>query len=229
MSDKKPNFFDMPLKITKESEVSEEVLNFRKANRIREFRKKKGLTQKDLGKLLGISQSHVGLLESGKRAITSDMLFHLSKHLDASPAALIEPNVEPGHAQIVKLPVVSWVQAGALSEAIEDNDIEYITVAYPSPDAFVLRVQGDSMAAAGAKDGSMIIVDRVFNNAIDGKLYVFRHLHSGETGFKRYRNTDGPDRFEPMAYTQDYKTYYPSESEPYEIIGQVTRIILDVD
>lgn len=52
------------------------------AERMREARKKKGLTQKQLGEQLGVSQSMIGQFESGKHAPRMDTVEKICKALD---------------------------------------------------------------------------------------------------------------------------------------------------
>lgn len=53
-------------------------------NRIREFRKKKNLTQKELGDKIGVKHNTVSMYESGSISPEQDMLFALSEALDVS-------------------------------------------------------------------------------------------------------------------------------------------------
>ncbi|MBQ7432923.1 MAG: helix-turn-helix transcriptional regulator [Lachnospiraceae bacterium] len=58
--------------------------------RIREERKKLGMTQAQLSKVLGISTSYLGALERGSRSISSNILSKLHKHLNLSYDYLLE-------------------------------------------------------------------------------------------------------------------------------------------
>jgi DNA-binding XRE family transcriptional regulator len=53
------------------------------ANNMRFYRKKAGLTQEELGKMLHISKSAVSLKESGKRTISIEEAKEISKFLKA--------------------------------------------------------------------------------------------------------------------------------------------------
>ena len=55
---------------------------------IRMMREKMGLTQGEIGKFLGLEQSHLSKIENGERTLSSDMLDRLS-HLFGVPAAEI--------------------------------------------------------------------------------------------------------------------------------------------
>ena len=49
---------------------------------IREIREKKGLSQKKLSKLSGVSSSHIGYLENGEREPTISVLYKIAKALN---------------------------------------------------------------------------------------------------------------------------------------------------
>lgn len=49
---------------------------------IREIREKKGLSQKKLSKLSGVSSSHIGYLENGEREPTISVLCKIAKALN---------------------------------------------------------------------------------------------------------------------------------------------------
>ena len=53
-------------------------------NMIRDYRLRKGLTMKELGELVGLTESAISLYEKGKRNITFERLLQLSEALDCS-------------------------------------------------------------------------------------------------------------------------------------------------
>lgn len=57
---------------------------------IREARKAKGLTQKELGEKLGVSESTVNQYESGKQNLTIDTLGKIADALGFSFSTLLE-------------------------------------------------------------------------------------------------------------------------------------------
>ena len=57
---------------------------------IREARKAKGLTQKELGEKLGVSESTVNQYESGKQNLTIETLSKISEALDLSFSTLFK-------------------------------------------------------------------------------------------------------------------------------------------
>ena len=59
--------------------------------RVRELRKKHGLTQVDIAERLGIPQSRVSEIEGGTRAPTLVTLLRLATALECKPTALVAP------------------------------------------------------------------------------------------------------------------------------------------
>ena len=60
------------------------------ALKIKEFRKKKGLTQKQLAEKVGISRSFLGEIENGKWDIGLTLLIKISNILGVHPSKLIK-------------------------------------------------------------------------------------------------------------------------------------------
>lgn len=58
-------------------------------NRIREFRKKAGLSQAELGERIGMHQTHVGNIENGARSLTIEWARRIAKALDVTVADLL--------------------------------------------------------------------------------------------------------------------------------------------
>jgi len=67
------------------------VINLKLAKRLRELRKRKGLTQERLSELSGIDYKHVQLLESSKApAAKLDTVEKLAKAFNMTPSELIK-------------------------------------------------------------------------------------------------------------------------------------------
>ena len=67
------------------------AIRLRLAKRIRELRKRKGLTQEQLSELAGVDYKHIQLLESNKApAAKIDTIEKLAKAFGISPAGLLK-------------------------------------------------------------------------------------------------------------------------------------------
>jgi len=58
--------------------------------KLKELRKSKGLTQEELYFKSGISRSHIGMIEKGKRDITLSAIFKLSRALEVPLQSLFD-------------------------------------------------------------------------------------------------------------------------------------------
>ena len=58
-------------------------------NRIRELRRAKGLTMKQLGELLGLAESTISHYETGRRQLDNETLLKISEHFDVSVGYLL--------------------------------------------------------------------------------------------------------------------------------------------
>lgn len=132
---------------------------------LRKLRKAKGLTQKQLGKLAGVSESMISQLEKGKRAPSFEVALKLAEALDCESADLVStrtnrPNVTDSY---VSFPVMGEVAAGYDHYAVQDwteGEID-IPVSWlkgrSKDDYFVLRVCGQSMFPT-YQDGDIVLV-----------------------------------------------------------------------
>lgn len=125
------------------------------------------------------------------------------------------------------LPLVGSVQAGPLSEALENAE-GYLAVdasLVRDDGSFLLRVRGDSMIGAQITDGDLAVV-RPQPGAEDGEIVVA--MIAGEATLKRFfREADGirlqpeNDRLEPI--------FWRPEDGELRILGKVTGIIRNLE
>jgi SOS-response transcriptional repressor LexA len=188
------------------------------AKRLLWARTQKDLSQEDLGKLIGVSQSTIGNYEAGlrnnPRKITklAECLGVSAKWLEegvgspyreqAASAKVLDSNVEPGPDMRARVPLISFVQAGSWCEATDPYNVGDAEdwLACPvkhGPRTYALRVRGQSMHNPGGEisfaEGDIIFVDPD-RDAIHKSLVVMRLDDSNEATFKRLL-TDGEKRF----------------------------------
>ena len=75
-------------------------------NCIKEIRKRKGITQVELAKLLDVTQGAVQKLESGENDLTGKMLKKLADVLNVEPWELLpkemQPNITPEEMEVLR-------------------------------------------------------------------------------------------------------------------------------
>ena len=154
--------------------------------RIKEYRRARGLTAKQLAERVGVAESTMSLYENGKREPDFETLMRIAAALDASVDALLGiKNAQTG----VKIPVYGAVAAGVPIEAITDiEDYEEITEGMAATSEYAaLRIHGDSMEPRMA-EGDVVIV-RVQEHVENGDVAIVL-VDGEEATCKRVMKTD---------------------------------------
>lgn len=131
---------------------------------IRDYRLRKGLTMKELGDRVGVSESAISLYELGKRRVSDEMLLRLSEELDTDVNHLLgrsEPDLAENY---VTFPILAEPAAGYDRFAeYEDYSAGNIDIPLswlkgrPKSDYFVIKVHGDSMYPT-YQDGDLVLI-----------------------------------------------------------------------
>ncbi len=194
--------------------------------------------QRQLAERADLTPSVISQIKTGRRSLGEK----LARKIEAGamkPQGWLDQdhsdstsNVSPGPDIKGKVPVISWVQAGAWEEIIDNfqpGDAEEWrpTTANCGPNAFALRVKGDSMVNPtgfpSIPEGSVVIVDPD-GQADSGRIVVAKLEDSQEATLKRLV-IDGPNRY-LKALNPDYK---PIEiNGNCRIVGVVRQIIADL-
>lgn len=151
----------------------------------------------------------------------------------AEPAATfgaIAPVAEGLSPSIIRgwIPLISWVQAGAWSEAVDLYEPGYAEKVVPtsvrhSEFAFALRVEGDSMTLPEGVHGrsflhGMVIYVDPRKCANPGDYVVARSLATGRVTFKKLHLDEGRPILVPL---NPDRAEYPIIRDEFEIIGRV--------
>ena len=199
-------------------------------NRLKELRKSKGLTQAELGNLLGVSQNTYSYWERGKVRIDNDSLAKLASIYDVTIDYLMGRDDEQFRGAALRssngrwIPVLGDVAAGIPIDAIEDIvDYEEIpNEMAKSGEFFSLRIKGDSMLPV-MKTGDVVIV-RKQDTVEDGDIAVV--LVNGDSAtVKKVKIVQNGiylipfnTAFAPMLYSQA-----DIDSLPVKILGRVVE------
>lgn len=137
----------------------------------------------------------------------------------------VHENTEPGPALRGKVPLVSWVQAGAWCEAVHTVHITDAERWMDCPvnhsnQTFALRVRGDSMTSpSGATrsypEGCYIFVDPERCDPVNGDRVVACLQNSNDVTFKVYKNEDGRQWLQPL------NPLHEPIREPFKVLGTV--------
>jgi repressor LexA len=131
-----------------------------------------------------------------------------------------EPPASRATRDAVVMPILGKVAAGVPITAAENIEGEFVLPAGFVPrasNAFMLRVQGDSMVDAAILDGDLIVV-RPQPTADNGEVVVA--MLDGEATVKRFYREKSRIRLQP-----ENRTMEPIYASDVEIIGRVEAVV----
>lgn len=205
------------------------------AVRLKALRKEAGLSIREMASALDMSATTYQHYEDRykKRYLPYEMVKPISsilKRKGISREALdtLTPNLTNVADDVVNItyaPLISWVQAGDLSEAV--NPYEFgepeseIAIEYERDSVLALRVRGSSINRV-APDGAIVVVDYSQQDLLPNKFYVVRQ--NGDATVKRYSKRY--NRFE--AYSTE--TGHPAIklNKDLTVVGRVVRVVTEL-
>lgn len=211
--------------------------------RIKMARKAKGLTQKQLGEIIGAAHTSISNWENDQNYPDMDTITRLLETLDISANHLLGNDLEisasadkdavsifsyPDILPIGKqrLPVLGSVSCGEPQYAEEELEFYIQNTTHINAD-FILRARGDSMIGARIYDGDLVFV-RKQPDVDDGQIAVV--LIDDETLLKRvYKLRDG--RRELRAENPKYRPIMVGgrdETRTIQILGRAVALQTDV-
>ncbi|MGA8474092.1 MAG: transcriptional repressor LexA [Candidatus Cybelea sp.] len=183
---------------------------------IREFTAEHGYppSVREIGELVGLSSSstiHAHLKALERRGLISR---------DPTKPRALRTGTLPASRDALVVPILGRVAAGVPITAQEDVEGEFL---FPSgyvpraSDAFMLRVQGDSMVDAAILNGDLILV-RPQRTADNGEIVVA--MVDGEATVKRFYREAGRVRLQP-----ENQAMAPIYASDVEIVGRVEAVV----
>ncbi len=193
--------------------------------RLKEARKKSRLTQTDVAKIIGISQTGYSDWETGKNRVDARSLGRLAELYGVTVNYLLGIDENDAPAKGVRIPVLGSVAAGIPIEAIQDIvDYEEIDADMAAAgEYFGLRIKGSSMEPR-IREGDVVIVRRQ-GEAETGDTVVV--LVNGDSAtVKRIKIEPNGIALIPNNPAYDTRFYSAAEVEllPVHIIGKVVEL-----
>lgn len=197
--------------------------------RIQQLMKDRKVSGKEMAAYCGITPGAVsswfstGRISKENLAMAADLLKVSTDELISGESITSLANVDASRQFTGEVPVISWIQAGAWSEAadpFQPGEAErYLPIFRGhSSTTFALKVRGDSMTAPFGKSypqGSYIIIDPEKRSPANGDRIIAKLEGSDEVTFKVYKNEDGRQWLAPLNNT------HPTIMEPFKVIGTV--------
>ena len=190
--------------------------------RIRELRKGRGLTQRELARRAGVSPQYLCDVEAGRVNPSLAVLEKIAFGLGVPTAALFSGR-DARDLETVEVPVLGSVPAGG---PIVTEEVVLGHIPLPRrlarEDVFALEVSGDSMRDMGIEKGDIVLV-RQQPVAEAGQTVIARV--EGEVTCKRFYPRGDRVRLEPAN-----DAFRPLEfrADEVEIVGVVTHVIKKV-
>lgn len=196
---------------------------------IRRLRIEHGMTLDQLASQIGIDRATLSKIETGRQSATVQRVEQIAQVLGIAPIDVYLAgdggNVEDGPALAGRVPLISWVQAGAWQNVIDNlqpGQGERIATTWPArAHTFALRVRGDSMEPK-FPDGCIIIVEPD-DTATPGNFVIVRQ-NGDDVTFKQLISDGGTWLLKPM------NSRYPIMplAKDAVIVGVVKRVEMDV-
>lgn len=194
------------------------------ADRLRNLRRSKQLTQTELGKMINVSNGTIAMWETAKRQPDLDTLIKISNLFDVSVDNLLD-NEKTDKKKGVKIPVLGRIPAGIPIEAVQEIlDYEEISDEMArNGEYFALKVKGNSMTPE-ITDGEIAIV-RKQEDVNSGDICVVL-VNGNEATLKRIKKSEQGLALIPtntIEFTPTFYTYEEIEKLPVRIIGKVVE------
>ena len=200
---------------------------------IRRLRQARGWKILELANRVDSDVGNISRLERGKQGYSDEMLQKISAALGCTVADLFAgeegaANVAPAPLGTRRIPLISYVQAGHMTEAIDSYAVGdaaewMLTDLDLSINAFALRIKGDSMMPEFHEGDTVIIDPSVAPLPGD---YVVAKNGDNEATFKKYRprgiNERGDQVFELVPLNEDYPSMR-SDLSHIQIIGTMVE------
>lgn len=136
---------------------------------IKALRQRKGLSQEELGKLVGVKRAAINKYETGLVVnLRRDMIQKLANALNTTPTVIMGFEDEEGNIlnfpsnleklqPMNKVPLVGQIACGTPILA-EENITDYIDLPAHIRADYALTCKGDSMIDAGIRDGDVVYI-----------------------------------------------------------------------
>ena len=201
------------------------------AEKLKELRQQKGMTQSELAKLLKMQRSTLGMYETGKREPNFEILNMFANFFNVDMNTLMDMNSTSNQnpsspVRSIKIPVLGTVVAGIPLEAVE-NIIgwEEISPAMAATgEHFALRIKGTSMEPRICEGD--IVVGRKQEDIESGDTAIVL-INGGEATVKKVKKTEEGIMLianNMAVYSPHFYSNKDIESLPVQIIGKVVEL-----
>ena len=201
---------------------------------LRDLRKEKGLTQTELAKKLGMSQTNYSYYETNNIMPDSDTLIKLADIYGITIDKLLGVESFASSDDLIDFEIIGSVRCGYDGEAVETPTGESVPIpkvflkGYKADDFFVLRVQGDSMFPKIVSD-DLVLIHR--QTSVPSGTVACILFNDTEATIKTVRYVDGEDWLELVPTNPEYpikRLEGEKDLQGCRVLGSVVKLIRDI-
>lgn len=200
---------------------------------LRELRKEKGLTQTELAKKLGMSQTSYSYYEANNLLPSINICVKLAEIYGITMDKLIGLDDLVPTESLVEYPIIGSIKAGYDGEAVEIPTGDHALIpkahlrGYKKEDFMVLRVSGDSMYPK-ILNNDLVVIHR--QTSVDDNSIACVLFNDTEATIKTVRYTKGEDWLELIPANPEYPTkrIEGEELEHCRVLGLVVKLMRDI-
>lgn len=188
-------------------------------DRIKDLRTSKGMTQEELGEIVGVKKAAVQKWESGlTKNLKRSAIKKLSELFEVSPSYLMcMTDIKNSVSYTTKkIPLLGEIAAGEPLLVCEEH-AAYITVDTKETIDFCLKIKGDSMVDARILNGDIVFV-RKQSIVENGEIAVV--LIDNEATLKRFYKNDGGVILKPENKNYQPRYYTEKDFKDIKILGK---------
>lgn len=200
--------------------------------KIRQARKAKKMTQKELAQLINAKHNSISNWENDQNKPDPDTIELLCGVLDLTPNELLGisdknnipyENYYPTH----RIPILGRISAGLPLYADENIEGYTFTSLNSGAEYFALRVKGDSMNAAGINDGNLIVVRR--QDFVENGQVAVILVDNQDATVKRFSQIDNIVTLMPQSYNPIHQPQiYNLKDTNICVLGLVVRCEIEI-
>lgn len=188
------------------------------------------LTQREVAAALGVSISSISLWVTGKTIPRMDKIDKIAELFGVQRSDLLENGTEEkkgfvplDFAKLKRIPILGRIAAGVPIYAEENIDGYTFTDLNGGYEYFGLRVRGDSMDAAGIKDGYVVIVRR--QDIVENGQIAVCLINGEDATLKRFSQQGNIVTLMPQSTNPKYQPFVFDITETsVEILGLVVKV-----
>lgn len=196
---------------------------------IRELRQRKGLSQEELGKLVGVKRAAINKYETGLVVnLRRDMIQKLANALNTTPTVIMGWEDEDGNAlnlpsnieempPMSKVPLVGQIACGTPILA-EENITDYIDLPAHIRADYALTCKGESMIGAGIQDGDVVYI-RQQPEVENGQIAAVIVNDDSEATLKRFYRIGDTVTLTPANPTVEPLVFVGDDINKIRIVG----------